>query len=1349
MNSEFGQFFRASRKGTGLKLREFCRRNGLDPALVSRLESGKLAPKNDRSTLLAYAKALKLDEQGTATLFKLAAQSITKDLRISGGTPLWTRAVHLENWAESLDARSTLPQLVRRLVHATCPEVLRIAFPAGEGVGRRSWDGIVETAVGNAFVPAGTSAWEGSAQKDSRKKATDAFETRLKDPDGVAMEGSTFVFVTPRKWEKKEEWRREALEKSTWKDVRVYDSADLEEWLEMAPGVDNWLAAELGLKPPGAYDAGRHWTNLAALHEPRLTPAVFLVSRKPQTEDLEKWLLRAPGPLRIETSSSPEAIDFFSAWLASLDVEKRDAIAAKALIVEDRNAWGSLTSSKYPLILIPSFPIEPELIVEATRLGHFSFVPIKPNEGAFDCRLRRVSRFDLEQALVAAWIRDGEDFDDEKRAELRSKARRLAQQSGGSLTILKRMLSGLSRSASPAWADGDTMKRLSLLGAWDDRMKADREIIEKLCGVPYPEIAEEINRWLVKEEPPLVRAVNEWEFVSREDAWAVVAPTLSAGTLERFQNIAVEVLAQDDPQYDKPASERWAFIDADGKRASSRMRKGIATTLALIGADSETPLLPTSIVGKDIADSILDSVLPKGAPGIRWTSLSSVLDLLAESAPDAFLSALEDALSDVALDRLFESGGNGIFGSHPHVGLCWALETLAWAPKHLSEAAQRLARLAEIDLKGGDSRSNVSPRPDSSLVDIFLPWYPHTSADWASRSKVLDILLRKSPVVGWNLLFDLISTDGTSGTSLPSFRDWARQIGPILDRRSIMVQIDFFAERLLKTAGRDPSRWIKLIDRLEFFPKQEQLLEQLSQLAEHPLESEVKTEIADHLRQVVGQGRRHDLISEDMASRIESVQRRFEPSDLKAKHAWLFTDWPDLPNLPADISYDEEEDAIKQARQKAIEDIYKIGGLAEVKQLAEIVASSWHAGYTAIALGDHEHEILGWLTSESEAVAKFAAGYCRRRFRDGGWSWIRSLPLDQWESNLVAYILLAGPFQLERTTWEMAAKHGSSTEEIFWKKTLASFPPSPAADPVEVEYALTKMKEGGRPMYGVCVAEDAIRSGSDIPPGLVIDLLEQYQELEADKREGEITDHVRWIVQKVFSWLQNNPRTDIGRLEFLEWKYVWIFDLIEGGSKPVSLYKAFRDHPSLFVQLMNLVYGTKESAGERGRDFDRIAYFVLKGWIKQSSLKHSFPGAAEDGSIDEGALIKWANAFREQVKSVNLVAVGDATLGELLANSPELPQGQWPQVAVCDLIEELANSDVERGFYIAIFNKRGPHFRSVDEGGLPERELVAKFDNYAKDCEIEWPRVAAILRDVAHSYRADARREDERALNRI
>lgn len=67
---------------------------------------------------------------------------------------------------------------------------------------------------------------------------------------GFEPRNSTFIFITPRLWKNKDEWIRSKKAENHWKNVIVYDSIDLEQWLDCSPSVALWLASQDGV---GAY----------------------------------------------------------------------------------------------------------------------------------------------------------------------------------------------------------------------------------------------------------------------------------------------------------------------------------------------------------------------------------------------------------------------------------------------------------------------------------------------------------------------------------------------------------------------------------------------------------------------------------------------------------------------------------------------------------------------------------------------------------------------------------------------------------------------------------------------------------------------------------------------------------------------------------------------------------------------------------------------------------------------------------------------------------------------------------------------------------------------------------------
>jgi hypothetical protein len=161
----------------------------------------------------------------------------------------------IRRWAqERLDARSRLPQVIRRLVHATVSTITKIDFPANESTQRSGFDGLVVCTEGNAWVPSGRSSWELSVEKGIKDKADRDLQKRTKVVPKRDQLETTFVFLTPRHWENKAKWAEDANGLGNWKEVRAYDADDMEQWLEQAPATAVWFAHLLGSRPGGVDD---------------------------------------------------------------------------------------------------------------------------------------------------------------------------------------------------------------------------------------------------------------------------------------------------------------------------------------------------------------------------------------------------------------------------------------------------------------------------------------------------------------------------------------------------------------------------------------------------------------------------------------------------------------------------------------------------------------------------------------------------------------------------------------------------------------------------------------------------------------------------------------------------------------------------------------------------------------------------------------------------------------------------------------------------------------------------------------------------------------------------------------
>jgi transcriptional regulator with XRE-family HTH domain len=1359
--TDFGSFFRSSRKALGLTLREFCRQNGLDPGNTSKLERGLLPPPQTQEGLKSYAKSLKLGPNSAEwdTFFGLAAaatgrlpeemlenkQTAQRLPRLlsrlrpqSRGGANWVTARSLEEWAGTKEAPFTLPLLIRRLVWATAKDLQKIEFPAGEQVQRPGWDGIVEAGQVDVFVPAGTSVWEMGVDKSPGTKAERDFSKRKTSAGGIDPVQATYVFVTPRKWQKKEGWRQNKDELKFWNDVRVYDSATLEEWLEKAPAIDAWFAGVIGIKPVGVSSLDEHWANLEELTQPSLKPNVFLASRQKQCEELEAWLKRPASPLVLEAASPAEALDFVAAF--GRDPSRIDSLAARTLIVESRDSWKSLSASTETglnLIAHPTLSVEPELVAEAVRRGHRVLLCSQPRGREQDGTivLPRIFREEMEKSLEASGVN----------AEL---ARSRARESGGSITVLKRLMARLPGTARPIWSKPEEAQGLIpmlLAGSWNEGSQADREALKKLSGRPYSEVAALSERWLKSDDPPLTRALNRWSLQSREDSWFLLGPHISPESLRRFKEVSGEVLGEDDPSLKLPPNERWhASLRNVAPRYSTALREGMAETLALLGA--RPGQLAEGLRLTSPADEVVYKLV-ENANWIRWGSLSSLLPSIAEASPLILLNAIDQDLSteNPEIYKLFEPDGDAIFGKRPHTGLLWALEILAWEPTYLSRVSLILAQLSEKTDAGTSGNT-----PLRSLIEIFMPWYPQTKATAEQRVRVLGTVLRRQSEAGWKLLMELLPNQQHISTPIakPSWRDWALSWSPGASGSEYWHQVSSSAELLVDHAGSSTARLTTLIGSLEHLPSdtQKTLMSNLEALAERTQDEEERRIISDAIQKEILQNKRfaNAQWSLDPAAlfELERVRLLFEPADPVRKHSWLFK-----PRWEVSEDLLGKDTKLEISRTAALEEILKVKGWSGILQLIGAVESPMELGMTlgAFDQGEQLSNIVPALVPSADpGTNNFVHGYIHKRLNEG-WGWVYGLDTAWWSTEQIGTFLAYLPF--ERKTWALAEAKGEPVKDWYWRHIWPQF--YDAKDFEDARFAISMFLDRAKPECAVCVIRSCFHQKLGIEPGQIFGTLDGLLEVLASGDRQHLAHTFRHDIQEMIQDLQDRverkePDVDTSHLARIEWAYLQLLD--GRTASPVTLNKQLRDDAGFFVDVLGLIFRPKKSLEleqpeptKEQQDRARNAYSLLTNWKE-------IPGSGAKGPVDEVALNGWVTKARSIARERDLLDVCDYRIGHIFAFSPSEPDGLWPCIPVRDVLDDIATEALHSGFSSGIYNKRGIVSKSMREGGAQERELAKAYRAFAEACHLDWPRTAATLLRLAEGYEEEARRADLEAL---
>ena len=386
----------------------------------------------------------------------------------------WIDSTDLRNWANRRDCQENLPLLVRKLIRATSNTIQSIHFPSGDNVLIGGWDGILKVLEETEYLPQGTSLWEFGSNKDPKGKADDDYEKRTKSPLGFDTCESNFIFVTPRLWQKGNDWANEKKKEGFWKDVRVINAETLEEWIEIAPTVGAWLAKYIGKYPnEGIQPTDDFWEEWVTGNKFKLNSEILLGGRQKAQENIIN-LINNPSVSAVQGISREESLAFILSCFKSNPHIEEDFFS-RSIIVDNADAFRELCMHDKPLILIPRFE-DNGVVNRAVSKGHTVIIPLGAD--STDNWSNKIVLPHIERdAFVAALTKTGmtKEF-----------AEKYSKESARNITVLRRQLE-FTRTF-PEWALPQNVSDIIpalLVGRWNDDAKYDREIISKLARDSY------------------------------------------------------------------------------------------------------------------------------------------------------------------------------------------------------------------------------------------------------------------------------------------------------------------------------------------------------------------------------------------------------------------------------------------------------------------------------------------------------------------------------------------------------------------------------------------------------------------------------------------------------------------------------------------------------------------------------------------------------------------------------------------------------------------------------------------------------------------------------------------------
>lgn len=1045
-----------------------------------------------------------------------------------------------------------------------------------------------------------------------------------------------------------------------------------------------------------------------------------------------------PHSYYVRGDTRDEAIGFLAASALSSDDHVGPTCLARAVVVETPDAWRRLVGQRTPMVLIRDFEGDPSSQV-AIRNGHHVVIPLDSSQEpqGLGLSLPRLGLDQTVEALVSMSLSE---------TEARSLSRRTARR----LPIIRRHLLDEAGAPLPAWASPNPSRclaALTLVGQWSRDREADRAAVSALAGKSYEEVERELTPLLNMADSPVTKLGQRWRYVSHEEAWHLLAPYLTAGDVEKFEELALKILSERSPAFDLPVGERYmAGFKGKVPRYSDTLRSGVAQTLALMATRPEQ--MANTEDARFIPHRVVFKVLGRDSDWRTWATLNHHLPTLAEAAPDALLEAIELTLNDSEHQvlALFEQDKDPAFGGSPHVGLLWGLEALAWSEDYFSEAATLLARLAEIDPGGA-----VANRPSSSLLGLFCPMLRFTEATDDGRLESFSMLLHRFGNVAWSTAIGIFSSRGMMLREPPLWRPWAQGGFSRVTIGELQHYLREMTRLLLDNVDADADRWMGLVDILGNLSdnSRKAALRLLSERADVIKQDSGVEALRAAIRSVLHHHRSFPDAKWAMeAADLDALSAAYDAlqsSDPVEANAWLFeSDWIDLPEGERTEDLPERRARISGAQQRAAQAVFDAGGTDALLRLVDAVNAPHSLGWTLVNGIDDDKVYrlaLECIRSDDQARLYFATAYFSEHCRRSGWE-VLDRALDDLKSTggvtpetIAAIYASANSMELKYRLTRLEAED-QSIQDAYWRRINWVYVEDAGGDMDAFASAIESLLDVNR-----SVTAAQLIWNKQVPDELIVRTVEQIPQ---DLQSGSDQMHrdLGFVFSKLFERLDKSadvPRGVIARLEI-----PLIYAIMERRPNLALAEEALQE-ASLFADLVSLAFPSENGEhNDAVSDSDRDAQISFS--FEVLSKLRGLPGETDDATVDRENLNSWVTEVRRLCKDRGNADIGDYKIGEILANAPVGSDGAWPCEAVRDVLEIAPSPEyIRSGFRTGKFNLRGVTSRGLFEGGAQERDLAQVYRSDASIIRGRWPTTARLLRGLADTYESTGQREDTRA----
>ena len=1302
---------------SGLTLSELHRRSGVSRTTLSRIVNGHQAMSRPTARKLAPTLDTSAEELIQPPPTRPAGPEI---LRIS--------ALEIRQWGETRQAEAELPELVCRLIRSELAAAGSIRAPSDERIVEPGPDITVDAPRATRHIPQGPSVWEVSSAGEVREKAMNDLN-RHRVPAGWQCDETSWVFVTTASWAGKDAWALQQQAKHPWRSIRVFEATDLKTWIDESLAVQLWLMDRMGRNRSGFQwlpVAVRDWCSAA---DPPLNVTLLGSSvDKHFTAWLEWSRSGRDTPLRINGESRGETLLFLQALI---ERGGSDLLGTpiEGLCVDTEEALRQLLeSAPDDVVVIPADGSVRELAV--AHRGRIHVVLLYTGQPRSSDSL---SVIPAEQRAVRDFL-VGEGVDS-------GRATQLAQASAGSVSVLRRLThkdGAWTSSPQVTNRQAQVLAAAGLFGIWDAGSKADRKLALRLTGQQRDEDVDGAWTELLKlPETPVWMDGDRRGVNSRLDTWQRFAEgELTPQAIDRFFDAVATALQQ--APLDRLGLRPMLPEEYQGLRdsqISAELLRGLAKGLVLLAEFGER--IDSRLVGSRVSERVEEVVFValEGMTVDRLRALSEVMPLLAESAPEAFLEAMETDLerTDSAQKKLLNFRGDSRESEHPpellhstdalryRSTLMWAYETLAWFPEYAERAIALLGQLANenvLDHHGG--------QPRQSLAKLLKPWNRGSVLDSERHCAVLRKLAENHSEWAFDLACDCLPLDYDTAdhANLPLWRGRSDGADTVQSEEHRTAVHRTAVDILVQYATKSERTIYAALEVVENLPEAEAARVWKSVAAWGAAESRSEEERTRLVRHVTAfaEGAIMQHSREQDRESARRVLKELEVFPVIAPDLWLFKgDAAIREKRPEDAGWEVTDDRLERKRRSALRRVRESGGIEAILSLVSEVMNTVLLGAIAshvLPRDDINAAVMQALQAGGDEARSpmrwFIQGLLEGMDDQDAETLenvVRSSECAERNSNWLPCLIARFPFEVGT-----ARANGLSREELihYWQQFDSDGPVIP---PERKDWLIAGLCSAKRPQAALWALRGNFKGARTESLRQLIHTLPQSKE--------ENSGNVDYLLKRLVAAIRDRP--DLSSAEAANIEFM-CFDILKPDDMP-ALARAVANDPTWFQEALMLCTVRRDHAKDppewqerrenAPEQLKRRAFRIFE-WLPK------LPGTTSSGyKVERG--VAWVKAILSFADEHDRREAAETLVGHALGSAGFHKDGS-PTEELTWLLERIPCSRIERGIAVTVANQMGPVLLPADDAGQPYRTRAEFYRELEKRYRDSAPRTARVMR---------------------